>query len=707
MAVDAYSLCPCGSGKKIKFCCPDLLNDFQKMSRMLEGEQHLACLQYVDRLQAAQPDRASLFAIKGRLLRATGQMEKAHDNATAFMERHPQSVAAMAESAITTAIREGGRAAMPILQQAMAACGGKIAGCLYDAMGLVARVLRAEGEWLAARALLELQTVIAKDDDEPREMLFGLHQSPDVPLLLKDVPSWASCPDDAPWKARFDEIRFPERWTTWQQVVEELAPLAEQVGDAPVLWQHLAAFRGNTADTPGCIAALRKFASLEVPLEDAAEAEALAMLLSEDPLGDHVDMLSLRWTITDFEHVQGAFSLEKRTVPIPFDPADLGSDDQPPPKSAYLVCDRPVPETAEGVTPQTVSRFLGQALLFGRQTDREARLELSGVLSDDLEQLKALIREMAGDALDGEPEQHVMMRVSATRESLEPKWRAGPGLTGEQFRKLLYEARRYVLLEQWPRRELGVLDGNSPGQLAGDPAWQRTLLAAVLVLQSWVEARSWDFDFNELRRLLGLPTLEPIDPRQTPVRELPLVRLSRVVVEELSDQYLVALLHKAILFRARVAGRRLAEAVTDRPSFVGKKERVRAYRLLAELEQDPDRALRHIEEGRRATEAVQESCARWDLLELSLRSARGQGAEVMRLITHLQERHFEEPGVAEALTDFLIRVGALLPDGTPAPPPQPAQSSVVVGADQPEPQAGQIWTPESQKPGGGKLWTPD
>ena len=64
MAIDAYSLCPGGTGKKIKFCCGDFLAELQKIDRMIEGEQYLACLQHIDHLMAQGPsqDRACLLA---------------------------------------------------------------------------------------------------------------------------------------------------------------------------------------------------------------------------------------------------------------------------------------------------------------------------------------------------------------------------------------------------------------------------------------------------------------------------------------------------------------------------------------------------------------------------------------------------------------------------------------------------------------------
>ena len=70
--------------------------------------------------------------------------------------------------------------------------------------------------------------------------------------------------------------------------------------------------------------------------------------------------------------------------------------------------------------------------------------------------------------------------------------------------------------------------------------------------------------------------------------------------------------------------------------------------------------------GRRAMDAKKASHATWDLMELSLHFAHRNGQEAMRLIEHIQKRHVNEPGVAEALTRMLVDVGLLNPDGTPA-----------------------------------------
>ena len=40
MTLDQQQLCPCGSGKKIKFCCKDIAKTLDKISRAVEGQQY-------------------------------------------------------------------------------------------------------------------------------------------------------------------------------------------------------------------------------------------------------------------------------------------------------------------------------------------------------------------------------------------------------------------------------------------------------------------------------------------------------------------------------------------------------------------------------------------------------------------------------------------------------------------------------------------
>ncbi len=103
MPIDHYSPCPGGTGKKIKFCCADLLPELEKIDRMVEGEQYVACLDHVNLLDAKTPGRPCLLAWKLTLEQITGQRETAAATLASFIAQHPNNPIALAETALDRA----------------------------------------------------------------------------------------------------------------------------------------------------------------------------------------------------------------------------------------------------------------------------------------------------------------------------------------------------------------------------------------------------------------------------------------------------------------------------------------------------------------------------------------------------------------------------------------------------------------------------
>src|SRR3954469_12605063 len=85
MAVNPYAMCPCGSGKKLKFCCTDLVGEIEKIHRMIEGEQPRAALRHVEQTLASHPGRASLLDLKATLEMSLGDLEAARQTVKQFV----------------------------------------------------------------------------------------------------------------------------------------------------------------------------------------------------------------------------------------------------------------------------------------------------------------------------------------------------------------------------------------------------------------------------------------------------------------------------------------------------------------------------------------------------------------------------------------------------------------------------------------------
>ena len=150
-----------------------------------------------------------------------------------------------------------------------------------------------------------------------------------------------------------------------------------------------------------------------------------------------------------------------------------------------------------------------------------------------------------------------------------------------------------------------------------------------------------------------------------------------------------------------------AHEVLARPALETEIDRAEVYGLLAQIEPEAAQAVDYLDQARAAAEKAGKSTAPWDLAELAIRLARGDVAQVDRLLNHIRHDHIREPGVAQALFEILAEAGVIGPDGKPVAPVA-REAAAVPGAAAPEP--GKIWTPGSDQTAGTKkstLWTPD
>ncbi len=106
MALDQYSFCPCGSGKKIKFCkCFENLQEMVKVDRMIEGDQSIAALDRINLLMKTFPSDAWLHALKCALLLKLREIESLEEASAKFIRLRPDNPLALLYRALLAIIR--------------------------------------------------------------------------------------------------------------------------------------------------------------------------------------------------------------------------------------------------------------------------------------------------------------------------------------------------------------------------------------------------------------------------------------------------------------------------------------------------------------------------------------------------------------------------------------------------------------------------
>ena len=268
---------------------------------------------------------------------------------------------------------------------------------------------------------------LSPNDRHVTERLIHFNRAANVPLLLKADPGMMPCPADVPWQTKFDAAMEPMKRAHWQETADRLTALAAELPDAPAVWINLGRIRSWLADDAGAGEALRRFAALDVRPEDAVEAEATAMLLTSSPLGDEVDLLRWSWTVHDPERLQELLLSDRRVLTMPVDLSAWPVDESPPPRMAVALLDRPALRSEDPITRETVPSIECHLLLFGRETDRAARLEVDSLTRPTAERAAAVLRQIGGDALEAAPEETVIGKLSASREVVGQRFVPPPG----------------------------------------------------------------------------------------------------------------------------------------------------------------------------------------------------------------------------------------------------------------------------------------
>ena len=712
MAIDPYSACPCGSGKKLKFCCSDLAGDIEKVQKMVAGDQPHAAQKHVEQLLKKQPQRASLLDLLASLQLSMHDFDAARNTIGDFLEAHPLSPTANAQAAILLAAMENGRKAVGPLQNALEQLDQEMPLRVLEAVGAVGQSLLMQGELIAARAHLLLYAAISPEDDNRGiELLLRMNLQAGLPLLLRESWQLLDCSAKVDWQAKFEQAAKFSMQGLWRQSEALFAELREEVGPVPEVVYNLALLRGWLGDVARFAAGLHEYAQLEVPLDNAVEAEALAQLINPELEDPKLDTVKSIYEISDVEALAEQFAGDKRLEDYAIDPQEFGDDELARPRSTHVLLDCPTPETGIDIKRGDIPHVMAFLSLFGKRTDREARLEVTTDRGDDFETVQKLLGEITGGITEndlGEPtEEEVVAKKSISEESLSWRWRLPNDTPAEHRQKLLAEERREAILERWSQAPRAALQNQSPQAAVGNEELRIQLLASALIIEQAAVDPAEMTLFAELRQSLKLPALDKIDPAELDLDHIPLVRVPRFDLAKLADDRLAKLLDRTVLMGAKFATLLTAKELVARPELSDTVDLTPAYRQLIRLEPNPSQAFEWAEQARKWSEQKGQSTGEWALMELELSIERGDADGVRKTLAEIRTSHLDEPGIAEATYRLLYAAGLVAPpDASGGAAPNPLQSLPA------ETDASEIWTPESESSTAAEgekksvIWTP-
>ena len=469
-----------------------------------------------------------------------------------------------------------------------------------------------------------------------------------------------------------------------------------------------AIWRGDTDTQSDLLKSLSECESLD--FDQRVRYRAMAALVDPQTPDLSVPVVSLEAELSEVEELEMALMADARVASLPPDllAGMRQSDDDVPPKSGFQILDRDKPESLEQLPPvDQVPEAIALLFIYGKQTDRDARVEVVDVRQDNVGAVRDKLADVAKDLVFKESPGDPMPLLVACQPAVAMlRFQAKPA----DAQKLQAELTRARMAETIASLELPLLGGRSLRQVADDESMTFLRTVVVRIIEQFDAIVSKDESIVE--QVCGIAKVQPrppIRPETGQIEALDNEDLNRVDVSGLDGEALMYLLQRAHQVSATPAVRRAATRMLE-AELPAEHEptKMLAYMTLINAAEGHDQALELLERAKVFADEKGLSSSNLLLSEVSLRLQAGDSAGFQKAIETISSRHGNEPEVMAQLQQMLVAFGLISPDGSVRPASGPPQT---VAPDAPS--SSELWTPDSgapaapaQQPGGGKLWVP-
>jgi hypothetical protein len=344
--------------------------------------------------------------------------------------------------------------------------------------------------------------------------------------------------------------------------------------------------------------------------------------------------------------------------------------------------------------------------VYGKQTDRAARIEVHDVRKSDVQEIRSRLSATVGELeFQQQDDEALPLLVACQPPVAMIRFHAKPA-EAEILQTELAALRMPGLIASL---KLPILGGASLIDLADDDAQILERTTVIRIIQQFDAIASKTDDLIEqICTLAKVPMQPPIKPAKEEIESIPNEDLNRVDPADLDADSLMYLLQRAQQISSTLASRKFATKLiaTELPAEQS-QAKLLAYATLINASSSSTAALETLQQAKAFAEAHDLSIANLLLSEVSLRLQAGDGEGFQKCIETISSRYGNEPEVMAQLQQMLISYGLIRPDGraaTPAPTgvdPAAAPSAASSG----------LWTPDGGTPaapddGEKKLWIP-
>lgn len=605
MEIDQYAFCPCGSGKKFKWCCQGLYAEIERAYTQLEQGQKDTALKIMGDLTRAHATNPEAWGQQAQILLALGKREEGEASLQKALDINPGYPFGLLLQARLRAEEGELGGALILARRAAEAYHPEALDYLAQVFGLIFQIEMQRQRPLAAHAALRILVRCQPGDQELRDLYEGhFGKSSPLPVSACQVldlqhPSGSLVTER---RQAWDDVLKVIETPRLQSLVAAFDRLTQEDASDKAAWFNLGVAQSWLGENRKALDAFDRYLDLESDEEKLTLAGTLQEILR---CGQGLE--------NDADYKQYATDYQLRD-PQPVIAVLQGwgnagrlivqqNEEQRSIAAMVLEVEAPAVLTGTGGGPQN-KRLSGYLVLAG------GMLRIWGPHEDAYQRMRQEIQEKAGEAVV-ERGSHVGPAtfgdvVSAALLFPDPVANQAPN-EQDVKRQILDNAARYFE-EEWIHQPLRSLAGNTPLDGVGHPLYRKKLLGIIRFLgECAAKGALAEYDFGRLRHKLGLgaapatPTAGETDGRRN-IAAMNAADLSNLQAGDLSEEDLEQAYQAAAKLDARELAANFVKTLIERPVADSARPRDRFSYFAFLIQQDLgdgklDEAVDHVNEG--------------------------------------------------------------------------------------------------------------
>lgn len=555
MALDAYSPCVCGSGKKFKWCCAPIFEPVEKAFAQEQNKQHEVALSQMQQLTKQHSQNSAVWCYLADLLLMQGKEDEAQKAIDEALTRNPKHAKALY---LKGALLHDRHQFLEALEQYRLAADA----CDPDAHEMMAdiHVGIAQGETLrhhpfAAKAALDVAHRCMPSNETIQEYLNRYYgPNSEYPPIVRKNHHFKKMINKDALPLDVQQATQGGKLGKLHQLMEGLVA---RLSYDPAFFYNLGLTRAWVGDDRGAIEALDEYVRQAGDDQEAAEAwclaEAICLDGGEENENDY-PLYFVNYVVKDL----------RRFVEKVRDDTRLVDAQQNQNVVQFNRLDRVMPAVTENLAtfdlPCIQIRLLlhlGTGTLMVYHLDKslleKGRTELEAEYGELLEFQREFIQPGS--------------YVHATQAIFDV--RLPSGITPEQSDRLLKEKMRSYFEDRWAQRPLHSLKSNTALDAAAHPQLRRRVLGCILLLEQLLQGfrTKMPYTMDELRHKLGLDQASPTTgtvSSPASVKSMNAAELAAINIESLSDDDVKNAFTAAKRLDANDLATRFAQAMVNR-----------------------------------------------------------------------------------------------------------------------------------------------